>query len=463
MIPLMPIIVFTRQALSRRVDRSQPEQSLLLKARARCPTAVGGCLVADDADYNLVLDWIESGFAAQRKMRSRERIEVLPRSAVLAAKSELPVLVRAFYADGRVEDVSRWSRFGSSDDDVAKVTEEGKITVAGNGEASITVGFGTAVTTMTVTAPFPNQVADAVYAASPRHNSIDEHVLRKLQSLRLPPSPPCTDREFIRRAFLDAAGILPTPEEVEKFVGDTAANKRAKLIDALLERGEYVDYWSYKWSDLLLVSTRKLPQPAMWAFYRSIRQAVADNRPWDQFARDVLLASGSTLQQGGGNFFVLHKDTADLTESVAVTFLGMSVMCARCHNHPLEKWTQDQYWSLANLFARVGLKNGERAGEVIVFEQPAGDVLHPRRQMAMPPTPLDGKPLMPDDPRDRRHYFADWLTAKDNPYFARRRNPASGPRPLSKTTCAKPIRPAIANCLMRWRRILSTTASTSKD
>ena len=187
----------------------------------------------------------------------------------------------------------------------------------------------------------------------------------------------------------------------------------------LLERSEYVDYWSYKWSDLLLVSTRKLPQPAMWAFYRSIRQSVADNKPWDQFARDILLSNGNTIQQGGGNFFVLHKDTAELTESVSVTFLGMSVQCARCHNHPLEKWTQDQYWSMANLFSRVGLKNGERGDEVIVFEQPAGDVLHPRRNMAMPPTPLDGKPLALDDGRDRRVYFADWLTAADNPFFAK--------------------------------------------
>src|SRR5262249_36643869 len=145
------------------------------------------------------------------------RIELEPKNATLAAKAELPVKVRAVYSDGKSADVTPWSRFGSSDEDVAKVTEDGKFTVAGNGEASITVGFGTAVAAMTVTSPFSNQIAESVYAASPKHNAIDEHVLKKLKELRIPPSPQCSDREFIRRAYLDAAGILPTPDEVEKF------------------------------------------------------------------------------------------------------------------------------------------------------------------------------------------------------------------------------------------------------
>jgi hypothetical protein len=413
--------VLTRQALARRVDRERPEKSLLLLKGARLmPHSGGRRLIAEEDDYNLILEWIKAGAPAALEGDPRlQRIDVLPRSAMLKIKSEMPVIVRAVYSDGHVEDVTRWSRFGSSDEDVAKVTEEGRITVAGNGEASITVGFGSVVATMTVTAPFENQVADAVYERSPRNNFVDDHVIRKLRALHLPPSPDCEDREFIRRAYLDAAGILPTPEEIAKFKANPAKNKRATLIDSLLERSEYVDYWSYKWSDVLLVSTRRLPQPAMYSFYRFVRQAVADNRPWDQFARDVLLARGGTLRDGAGNFFVLHKDTADLTESIAVTFLGMSITCARCHNHPLEKWTQDQYWAMANLFSRVGLKNGERMGDIVVFEQPSGDTPHPRLGRPMPPAPLDASPLPLDDSRDRRAYFADWLTARDNPYFAR--------------------------------------------
>jgi Protein of unknown function (DUF1553)/Protein of unknown function (DUF1549)/Bacterial Ig-like domain (group 2) len=413
--------VLTRQALSRRVDRSQPEKSLvLLKASRSMPHGGGRRFEVGDASYNVILNWIQSGASPPKDDDPRlQRIDASPRSEVLKPGAELPVQVRAIYSNGRSEDVTRWCRFGSSDEDVAKVNEDGKITVAGNGEASITVSFGTAVTTMTIAAPFAKEIPAAVFASSPKHNAIDEHVLRKLQALRLPPSAQCNDYEFIRRAYLDSAGILPSPDEIQKFVADTDKNKRAKLIDTLLERTEYVDYWAYKWSDLLLVSTHKLPQQSMWSFYRSIRQSVADNEPWNQLARDIILANGSTLQRGGGNFYVLHKDTAELSESMSVTFMGMSITCARCHNHPLEKWTQDQYWSMANLFSRVGLKNGERAGDVIVFEQPSGDVLHPRRGVAMQPSPLDGKPLALDDNRDRRAYFADWLTAKQNPYFAK--------------------------------------------
>jgi hypothetical protein len=261
-----------------------------------------------------------------------------------------------------------------------------------------------------VTSPYPNAVDEKAYANSPKANFIDEHVLRKLRELRLPPSGQCSDAEFVRRAYLDAAGILPTPEELNKFLADKSPDKRAKLIDALIERPEFVDYWAYKWCDVMLVSTRKLPQPAMWAFYRSIRQAIADNTPWDRFARDILLSTGSTLDHGGGNLFVLHKDVSELTESVAITFLGTSVTCARCHNHPLEKWTQDQYWSLANLFSRV---------EVILAPATEGNALHPRKGIPMPPTPLDGKPMAFDDPADRRAHFADWLTSPNNLYFAK--------------------------------------------
>src|SRR5262249_55540696 len=247
----------------------------------------------------------------------------------------------------------------------------------------------------------------------------DDHVLRKLESLRIPPSPSATDAEFIRRVYFDAAGILPTPEEVKRFVVDKAADKRAKLIDKLLERPEFVDYWAYKWSDLLLITTRRLPQPAVWSFYQYVRQSVADNKPWDRFAREIVTAKGNTLQNGAANYFVLHKDVTELTEATSVTFLGTSITCCRCHNHPLEKWTQDQYWSLANLFSRVALKNGDRGGEILVQSQPFGDVAHPRRGFAMPPTPLDGKPLAADSPIDRRAYFADWLTSPENPYFAK--------------------------------------------
>jgi hypothetical protein len=413
--------VLTRQALGRRIDREAPARSLLLlKPTMALPHGGGQKLEVGSPGYRVLADWIAAAAPGPRPDDARiRRLEVLPANAVLRPKDTLQVLVRAWYSDGHVEDVTRWAKFQSSEDLVAGVNADGKVTVTGPGEAAVSVWYSNLVAAARVTVPLPNAVDPNVFRAAPRHNFIDELVLRKLAVLNLPPSPPCSDAEFIRRAYLDAAGILPTPDEVKKFVADRAPDKRAKLIDALVERPEFVDYWAYKWSDLLLITTRRLPQPAVWSFYQFVRQGVADNKPWDRFAREVLTASGSTLRNGAANYFVLHKDVSDLTEATAVTFLGMSITCCRCHNHPLEKWTQDQYWSMANLFSRVGLKNGERAGEVLVQSQPAGDVPHLRRGVPMPPTPLDGKPLALDSAADRRKYFADWLTSADNPYFAR--------------------------------------------
>ena len=419
--PESDYFVLTRQALGRRVNRIEPNKSLvLLKPTLAVPHGGGQKLEVGSPDYRLLADWIAAGAPGPKTDDPViQRLEVLPAAAVLKPKDTLQVLVRAWYSDGHAEDVTRWAKFNSSEDLVSTVDADGKATVAGYGETAITVWYSNLVAANRVASPLPNAVDPRVFAAAPRKSFIDDLVLKKLESLHIPPSPSCDDAEFIRRAYLDAAGILPTPDETQKYLADPAPDKRAKLIDALLERPEFVDYWAHKWSDLLLISTRRLPQEDVWAFYEDVRKSVADDEPWDRFARDVVTAGGSTLDNGDANYFVIHKDVSDLTEATAVTFMGMSITCCRCHNHPLEKWTQDQYWEFANLFSRVGLKNGDRPGEVFVQSMPDGEALHPRRGIAMPPTPLDGKPLPLDSPIDRRQYFADWLTAPDNPYFAK--------------------------------------------
>ena len=414
--------VLTRQALARRVDLTKPADSLMLKKAVRAMPHSGGERFTEDSPYyRTVVAWLQAGAPGPKSTDAElERLEVFPPAILVkpgTPKENFQVRVRAIYSDGASEDVTRLARFGSSEELVARVTEDGLITPVGSGEAAITIGFGTKVATLTLTAPYPNELKPGALAG--QNNFVDDHVNQKLQLLRLPASAPCTDADFIRRAYLDTCGVLPTADEVAAFLKDTDPKKRAKLIDKLLDHPAFVDYWTHKWSDLLLVSTRKLPQPAMWAFYRSVRQSVADNKPWDKFARDVLTASGSSLTNGGGNYFVLHKDVSALAESTAITFLGTSIGCAKCHNHPLEKWTQDQYWAFANLFARVGLKNGDRGGEVLVQSQTEGDALHLRKGVAMSPAPLDGKPLPADSPIDRRAYFTDWLTAPSNPYFAK--------------------------------------------
>jgi hypothetical protein len=325
-----------------------------------------------------------------------QRLEVFPSAATLKPEDRLRLVARAWYSDGRSEDVTRWARFVSSEELVAQVGEESVVKVSGHGEAAISVLFGNLVASCRITSPLANSLDAKVFSSAARQNFVDEGVLKKLQELRIPPSPACSDHEFIRRAYLDAAGILPTPEETAKFVADKDPAKRSRLIDGLLKRPEFIDYWTYKWSDLLLVSTRKLPQPAVWSFSQFVRQSVADNKPWDRFAREILTANGSNLNNGAANYFLIHKDVTEITETTAVTFLGMSLTCARCHNHPLEKWTQDQYWGMANLFSRVGLKNGDRGGEVTVQSLSTGDVLHLRSGVPMMPTPLDAEPLPPE-------------------------------------------------------------------
>ena len=175
------------------------------------------------------------------------------------------------------------------------------------------------------------------------------------------------------------------------------------MIDRLLQRDEFVDYWAYKWSDLLLVSSRRLNSTAMWAFYDWIRESVKQNKPWNKFAREIFLSSGSTRENGALNYFVLHKDPIELSENATQAFLGQRITCARCHNHPLEKWTQVQYYQMANLFARVGVKNGAMAGENIVFAKASGDVLYPKLARPLPPAPLDAPSIPLDSTRGPPH------------------------------------------------------------
>ncbi len=271
----------------------------------------------------------------------------------------------------------------------------------------------------TVACAFDAPLAADVLAAAPRRNFIDERVLDKLKALNLPPSPTASDGEFIRRAFLDTIGVLPTADEARAFLADPSPDKRDKLVELLLARPEFVDYWAYKWSDLLLVSSEKLKPAAMWAYHDWIRNQVANNTPWDVLARSIVTATGSTLENGAANFFVLHQDPAELAETTSLAFLGMSINCAKCHNHPLEKWTNDQYYGMANLLARVRTKDLAGDGNRMVFPVPAGELVQPRTGKPQVPCPLDGRPLDPADTSDRRMHLADWLVAPENPYFSR--------------------------------------------
>ncbi len=411
----------TRQAVGRRISLADPAASLLLKkATFGLPHGGGKRFGTESLEYRVIAEWIANGTPAPKDNDGDVAgLEVFPRRSILKPGVEQQLVVRARYTDGRAEDVTRWVKFTSANEGVATVNDSGRLKTTGHGESAITLWYQNKVLYARVAVPYANEVSAASYASFKPANFIDEHLLQKWKSLKLAPSPRSTDAQFLRRVYLDAAGILPTPEEVEEFLADSSPDKRTKVIAQLLERDEFADNWAYRWSDLLLVSSRKLRPNAMWAFYNWIRDGVKANKPWDQFARDIFTSSGSSRQNGALNYFVLHRDTIELSENVTQAFLGQRLTCARCHNHPLEKWTQKQYYQFANLFARVGQKDGDVAGDTVVFAKTAGDINHPRLLRPLEPTPLDGKPMAIDSRDDRRLHFAAWLTSPDNEYFAK--------------------------------------------
>jgi hypothetical protein len=419
--PELDYAVLTRQSLGRRVNKLEPAKSLLLlKPTMAIGHGGGKRMDTSSLEYKVVVEWIAGGMTPPAESDSRIlKLEVSPKATTLAAGSEQQLKVLAHYSDGHAEDVTRWVKYSSADPSVASVDDDGMVKMQGHGEAAVSVWYQSQVSFARVANPFPNAISAEAFVKSPRNNFIDNLVIRKLQTLKIAPSEQATDHEFIRRAFLDATGALPTPQEVERFVADNSPDKRAKLVDSLLEREEYVDYWTSRWSDLFLVSSAKIGETAMWSFYNWIRESVAANKPWDRMAREVVTASGNTLENGAANYYVMHKEKTELTENFSMAFLGMSITCARCHNHPLEKWTQKQYYQMANLFARVGMKNGARAGDVQVYTNPVGEVNHPRLGRPLPPAPLDGQELTFDSTKDRREHLAEWLISPNNPYFAK--------------------------------------------
>ena len=424
--PASDHLAITRDARGRRVDLADPGESLLLTKPTMAVAHKGGKrLEVDGHDYRVLAAWIAAGCPGpsghQKKLVS---ITLAPAEAMLAPGSSQQLTVAAAYSDGSTRDVTRWARFTSADESVATIDPTGKVTVVGHGEGAVTAWFSSQIALARVVVPFPHAIPAEVFGGAARANLVDDLVLEQLQKLHLKPSPPCDDATFIRRAYLDTIGRLPTPEEVHGYLGDTSPAKRERLVELLLARPEFIDYWTYKWSDILLVSGSKLRPDAVNAYYQWIRDRVAENTPWDELVREVVTARGSSLENGATNFFAVHQDPETMAENVSQAFMSLSINCAKCHNPPLEKWTNDQYYAFANLFSRVRAKgwggdsrsgNGQRT----VFVESRGDLLQPRTGRPQPPAPLDGPPLPITDAGDRREPLARWLTSPENPYFTR--------------------------------------------
>jgi hypothetical protein len=443
----------TTEDQGRRIEPADPESSLLLtKPTTKVPHKGGLRLDPDSIDYEILAQWIAAGCSGPKENEPKLLgIEVLPQNLQLDVSDRQPLIVRAFYEDGRVEDVSHWARFSSCDESVLEISDDGEINVVGNGRGAIVAWFSSQIALSSVDVPYrspkgtpadspmENRLRPAVTARDAEqslpsplsdlesfhaHNFIDEILFSEWQALGLAPSPGCDDATFLRRAFLTATGSLPDAEQVEEFLNDPRPDRRSQLIARLLSSPKWIDYWTYQWSDLLLVNGDLLRPKAVEAFYRWIQSKVQQNVPWDQFVSEIILARGDSLTQGATNFYAIHQTPEALTENTCLAFMGLSLDCAKCHNHPLEKWTNDQYYAMANLFSRVRAKgwggdsrNGDGMRTLVVLQR--GDLIQPSRGIPQPPAALDQPALDPNDPGDRREALASWLTSPENPYFTR--------------------------------------------
>ena len=426
--PASDHLSITRDALGRRVEPSDPLRSLLLtKPTAAAPHKGGRRLETRSEDYRILAEWIADGAAGPMAGEaSLDHLEILPPKWSVAKKGErLRFLVRAHYADGRVEDVTRWTKFTSTDETMLRITDaNGEAEVTGSGEGAVTAWFSSRIVLSRVLSPFPKTAPPPAPASWLERNLVDTAVHAQLKQLNLVPSPVADDATFLRRASVDVAGVLPSPDSVRAFLSDSSPQKRNALIDKLLASTEFIDNWTYRWADIFLISGAQLRPDAVKAYYQWLRQRVEENTPWDVLVRELVTAKGESFEQGATNFFAVHQEPETMAENVSQAFMGLSINCAKCHNHPLEKWTNDQYYAFANLFSRVRAKgwggdvrSGD--GKRTLYTVASGELIQPRSGRHQPAAPLDAPPIVDSGVTDRREALATWLTAPQNPYFTR--------------------------------------------
>ncbi len=414
------------EARGRRIFPAVPEHSLLLrKATATVPHGGGRRIEVGDRRYQALLDWIAHGLPRKTESTSvLEEVTVHPEQIILSNELQQQLLVTARYSDGSLRDVTELSTFLSSESTVAVVDESGLVAVgAVPGEAAISARFMGHFATARVAIGYGNDVQDNIYASLPVQNFIDEAVWNKLQRLELAPSTAAEDHVYLRRAYIDVIGRLPTAEEARAFLADASPDKRAALVDTLLESPEYADHWANKWVDLLRPNPYRVGIKAVLNYDNWIRDAFRRNMPYDQFVRELVTAEGSTWRNGAATMFRDRRSPDEVTTMVSQLFLGIRLDCAKCHHHPFEIWGQDDFYSFAAYFARVGRKGTGLSppisgGEEIVYLAPSGSVKHPLTGETMPAKPLFGEQPQAETDADPRELLAAWMTSEDNDYFA---------------------------------------------
>jgi hypothetical protein len=426
--PAADYLQLTRDMLGRRTDRLDPDASMIMqKPLGRIPHEGGMRFQASSIPARVIRSWIAEGLRDDpADLPALQTIEVLPGSRVLndpARWQQLAVL--AHFANGAVQDVTRLTVFSSSDPAIASVTNTGLIEFQQSGEVAILCRYLEVLQPIRLT--FLESKKGFQWANPPQNNYVDQHVFAKLKMLSIQASDLCSDQEFIRRAYLDLCGILPTVEETKAFLASGDKDKRTKLIDALLDRPEYADFWTLKWADVLRNNRKTIQVKGTHVFQRWLRDRIEKNVPFDQVVRELLTASGSTFTSPAANYYRIARDPQNLAETTAQLFFGIRMQCAKCHNHPFERWTQDDYYSMAAFFVRVKQRKDpaqpgigpQPDGAEVIYLAHDGEIVQPRTGKTMPPKFMGG-PLAPVlSGKDRREALALWLTSGNNPFFAK--------------------------------------------
>lgn len=424
------LLTLTRDADARRTNVFDPDRSLmLLKPTGQVAHQGGVRFRSESAEYQIIRQWIAAG--ANRddvSVPTLTRLEVSPAEQILVEPADrVQIRATGVFSDGSRRDVSKLCVYELSTE-LARVQPGGLVVRKDRpGETAVVVRY--LQCQEVVRLGFVPARPGFRWSERAPNNLIDAEIFAKLKSLRMNPSADCTDGEFARRAFLDLLGVPPTPEELRAFVAEPSSDKRSQLIDRLFERSEYADFWALKWSDLLRNEEITLDRKGVQLFHAWIRDGIAANKPIDQFVRELVSAKGSTYTNPPANYYRANRDPLTRGEATAELFMGVRLQCARCHNHPFDRWTQDDYYNWADVFARVDYKvienkrtdkndNHEFVGEQIVLEKETGDVEDPRPGRSTRPMLLGVYEPVPKD-KSRLDAVAAWITSPKNPGFAR--------------------------------------------
>lgn len=418
--PVLDEQTLIREDFGRRVNPHDPESSLLLLKPLMSVSHGGGQkLRKTDPAYAILRDWIAQGARADSAGAIASlKIEVQPKQAELRHPTLSQRLrVVGHFSDTSTRDLTYLAVFSSSDESVASVSADGLVSGVGRGEATILVRYLDHIDTVSFL--FHEDVPGFVWTEPPHQNFIDEHTFAKLKKLQLAPAELSSDYEFIRRVYLDTIGLLPTRSEVESFVADTSPEKRNELIDRLLAQPEFAEQLAQRWADVLRVKSGRLGSAGTHKLHRWLVAAMERNIAYDELVRTLLTAEGSTLANPPAAFYRAAADTNECAEATAQLFLAARIQCAKCHNHPFDRWSQDQYHGLGAFFARVQRKTTSVDGETLVFAAASGETIQPRTGKVVLPGVPEKAEFAGSDETDRREQLADWLASPDNRLFAK--------------------------------------------